>query len=266
MTTSFVCKSQATEHFLKQIQNNCDDVTAPSVNVDFEMPQKIDESDVFDDFELPIFDQSNPVISNELATQSDTTPINSEQSNNGLTQNDQSDSCFTSPPTLKNDISSDETTPSVGNLEKNKSKIDLCVKCGVLVQQKELTNHYRRNPSCTPYEKRNEKLCDQCGLVFNETWENHYKYNTECLKKGYQCNVCKIWLVNLNKLTSHMYARHFNDTPYQCHLCSNMFKYENNLKRHLKVHEQGKIFKCEFCDKGLYSLYKWAFINSILTV
>lgn len=252
VATSFVRKSQTTERYLKQIKNKSDfSKLYPKVDDYFEMPQRLDESDVSDVFVLPDFDQSDQ-ISDAIPPPSPTLDHFDQSDSPFLSQTAQSDfdSFFTSPPTFKNNIPIDilyETAPSV---DASDSQSILCVKCGDLVAKKSFSNHYKKSPSCGPFEKRGEKLCDQCGVVFKDTWLQHWKDSKECFKKVYQCKSCKEWLKNSYKLRRHVLAYHSNDTPYQCHLCSKMFKYDSNLKRHLKVHELGKAFQCELCDKG----------------
>ncbi|XP_044254726.1 zinc finger protein 37-like isoform X2 [Tribolium madens] len=165
-------------------------------------------------------------------------------------------------------------------------KLKTCAKCGETVTK--MIDHYKANKNCRPTKKisdenvnskpepepgrivndsidesetrRNEpskpdskkiKICPKCGDTITKMMD-HYKTSRACRPRNFKCAECNISFKSTYYLKSHHLALHEKFLKYMCHICSKMFKFETNLKRHLTVHKLGKMFMCEYCGKGCF--------------
>ena len=73
--------------------------------------------------------------------------------------------------------------------------------------------------------------------------ETVHKYD-----KGWACDCCGIKCETKRALSFHM--RHHRKTKFKCLQCNKSFQRANNLKNHLKLHDEILYEKCEHCDAG----------------
>jgi len=64
-------------------------------------------------------------------------------------------------------------------------------------------------------------------------------------------------------LKMHIKMRHMEpDVLFQCNICSKMFTRKAHLKRHLRIHNPDKPYKCPHCDYRLpvvpWSVVAWS--------
>ena len=103
-----------------------------------------------------------------------------------------------------------------------------------------------------------KKVCFICGKVFESEIDNvqHLKRHEE---NGHICEICNLACSNKFTLHRHMIEQHGSfqmdntssilQQDFPCQLCEKSYKYERNLKEHVKnSHTQKSSFRCEVCS------------------
>lgn len=96
------------------------------------------------------------------------------------------------------------------------------------------------------------KICPKCGESVTKM-NDHYKVSRTCCPRNIKCPECNMSFTSTPNLKTHQIAHHWNDKKYPtyiCSICSKVFKFKLNLKRHLDIHKFGRRFVCEVCGKG----------------
>ncbi|XP_064644428.1 uncharacterized protein LOC135498163 isoform X2 [Lineus longissimus] len=124
-------------------------------------------------------------------------------------------------------------------------KVIACPTCGGLFSNRcKFSDHLRRQGPM-------DTLCFQCSHC-------NKKYTTERLLRDhmrvhvnhYKCPFCDMTCPNPSTLNAHIKYRHSDEKPYECERCQHKTKSAGDLRRHMEVHNEKKMFKCEFpgCD------------------
>ena len=96
-----------------------------------------------------------------------------------------------------------------------------------------------------------KEVCEVCGKKFHLKvgLREHMKYvHTD--QYLIECKVCKKRLKSRNSLYGHMAVYHSDiDTVYPCEECGKTFRQKGNLKKHMLVHSENRLFNCKQCDK-----------------
>jgi len=80
----------------------------------------------------------------------------------------------------------------------------------------------------------------------------HRKVCSEATK---QCPHCNMKLCSKDDLNRHTNSCHTVKIPtFNCHLCTSVFYYDKDLKRHLITHDSSNYRKCRFCSKKFTNL------------
>lgn len=97
------------------------------------------------------------------------------------------------------------------------------------------------------------QVCGICDLTFyrNELYENHFctpkdQQESERAEKPHWCQLCGKAFQKLAHLTLHLRS-HEDEKPLNCPSCSQKFKYEKCLMKHMVVHDQ--VHVCPLCQK-----------------
>jgi len=65
-------------------------------------------------------------------------------------------------------------------------------------------------------------------------------------ERPHECDICKKSFFTRDNLKSHIKS-HQDERPYQCDLCNNSFKTKYSLNLHKNTHTDDKPWKCEVC-------------------
>ncbi|XP_038219748.1 zinc finger protein 271-like [Zerene cesonia] len=90
--------------------------------------------------------------------------------------------------------------------------------------------------------------CDQCFRGFREssTYENHMKKHDPNISGKYQCDACKVFVVNPRQMYKHMTMSHL--FKYSCQLCSYTCFSRGQAKLHYRWHKN-VTYSCPHCKK-----------------
>ncbi|KAL3274538.1 hypothetical protein HHI36_015920 [Cryptolaemus montrouzieri] len=146
---------------------------------------------------------------------------------------------------------------SIGKLEVHRNahlglKPCVCDQCGKSYSSStQLKIHKRIHTD----EKRYK--CDQCDQAFryNSTLKSHIRL-THTKIMDHTCKICTKYCSTPEELKKHISKLHSKKRQkVNCQLCGKVFKTEQLLSCHLKVHTELK-FPCEFCQRIYPSLYR----------
>ncbi|CAG4978864.1 unnamed protein product [Colias eurytheme] len=90
--------------------------------------------------------------------------------------------------------------------------------------------------------------CNQCFRGFREssTYENHMKKHDPNISGKYQCDACKVYVVNPRQMYKHMTVSHL--FKYSCQYCSYTCYNRGQAKLHYRWHKN-VTYSCPHCKK-----------------
>ncbi|GFO13802.1 Zinc finger y-chromosomal protein 1 [Plakobranchus ocellatus] len=123
--------------------------------------------------------------------------------------------------------------------------IQKCKCCSFLsLDTEELLQHFKENhPRC---------ICPECGYMA----EHAYIIKRHMMRhdiKSCTCNICGKVYKDMYILKMHIKMVHMPaEVLFECDVCSKKFTRKAHLKRHMRIHEPEKPFKCSLCDYRLH--------------
>lgn len=104
----------------------------------------------------------------------------------------------------------------------------------------DLKEHFKKNHP--------KNMCTDCGFMSEHLYviRRHMQRHSMA---GCECHVCGRRYKDQYILKMHIKMRHMApEVLFQCNLCSKMFTRKAHLKRHLRIHNPDKPYKCPHCD------------------
>ena len=109
-------------------------------------------------------------------------------------------------------------------------------------------------------EGRRIYTCTICNKVFDRPYrlQRHMQIH-DPNRPRVSCQICDRSFTRLDTLENHMKCMHSDDRPYHCHypICQKSFATQSSLVNHLKIHTDGKPYKCLECDDSFTLLYEY---------
>jgi hypothetical protein len=65
-----------------------------------------------------------------------------------------------------------------------------------------------------------------------------------------QCDICGIPFLTAQGLKRHRDSKHFNLTPFTCHVCGRGFTMKGHYEGHMNMHNNVKSFQCQRCPRA----------------
>jgi len=124
-------------------------------------------------------------------------------------------------------------------------KCSLCDKC--FIQVTDLRRH-----KCRVHGNSRPYACYSCGKRFKCSSELKRHVYTHTDAKPYSCRHCSDCFTQLVQLKAHLLQSHNEGTWFTCHTCQKKFSRNDNLKRHLLLHEFVKPYVCSECPKRFF--------------
>ena len=69
-------------------------------------------------------------------------------------------------------------------------------------------------------------------------------------EKPYECKFCGIKFNLISRVNHHIRKIHTAKRPYECDICAKTFKWNSELKCHLRIHSGEKPYECGICGKA----------------
>lgn len=91
-------------------------------------------------------------------------------------------------------------------------------------------------------------ICPNCFGRFTTRLARNQHF-AQCMKRRYECYICKMTSRNFRTLRVHMVAKHTGEARFKCHLCSRKYLLRNNLNIHIRSHTKSSLVKCDHCNK-----------------
>jgi hypothetical protein len=102
----------------------------------------------------------------------------------------------------------------------------------------------------TPVKPKKEHKCIECLKTFHSS-SNLSRHAKQHVPKVYSCIECTEIFTKWSLLQKHKKQVH----KYKCRVCDLVLKTQDNLKKHLKVHDVGrKLYGCVDCVKVILDL------------
>ncbi|VEN56198.1 unnamed protein product [Callosobruchus maculatus] len=149
---------------------------------------------------------------------------------------------------------------------KNKIKESEALLVKILEAQCEAEQVKENQESCYPKEEASDDdkpkrkrggravpedlTCSFCLEKFDscEEYLKHRKKEADQRRKKLPCNICSK-LISTYKLKDHVNS-HTKESPYQCSVCGDKFRFRSSLTRHSFKHKEKKPHVCHICGKG----------------
>nr|CAI5856851.1 unnamed protein product [Callosobruchus analis] len=92
--------------------------------------------------------------------------------------------------------------------------------------------------------------CSFCQDKFDtcEEYLKHRRKEADQRRKRLPCSICSK-LISTYKLKDHVNS-HTKESPYQCSICGDKFRFRSSLTRHSFKHNDKKPHVCHICNKG----------------
>ena len=123
-----------------------------------------------------------------------------------------------------------------------------CPICGAMVLK--LPPHLRTHKSIEEMPDSELFMCDQCPSKFKSSSHLRTHMRKHSNKKLYKCHLCSKECSSRGLLSRHLLNLHSSLMPYQCEICGKQCKQRGNLKIHMRIHSNTKMFPCNFCDQA----------------
>ena len=122
-----------------------------------------------------------------------------------------------------------------------------CPTCGAMVLK--LAAHLRAHKSVDEIPDSELFMCDQCPSKFKTSSQlrNHMRTHSE---EKYKCHLCPKSCATSSGLARHLNNVHSDLMPHQCEICGKQCKQKSNLRVHMRIHSNTKMFPCSFCDQA----------------
>lgn len=118
------------------------------------------------------------------------------------------------------------------------------------------TQKYLRRHISVSHQGRLPFVCSWCGYKFatKSSLEVHIARHQTNDLKPFKCDLCfEVGYTCKNTLKRHMQEMHLNQVKLvTCQECGQSMKTQY-LKKHMRKHQQGRQFKCSYCDKGFFA-------------
>ena len=103
--------------------------------------------------------------------------------------------------------------------------------------------------------KANKYPCSICQKRFPSLSVLNLHYNVHTGDTNYKCDLCPFKTAYKHNLSVHMRKHAPEKQIHKCSKCQRVYKRKRCLKRHLKLHENGKPYKCKRCPRAFASSF-----------
>jgi uncharacterized Zn-finger protein len=235
------CEKMRAIYNVQIVDAKCDDTTDCSKEEVFEFSV---EDAVTDTEGSGISALCEPTLNEEIIIQEDSDEIIMSECN--CTSDALCENCIPYTPMLEEEIIIEE------QLENNMLTSCESVLEEDRVEDDQLLQEHLDETTAPELNCTDVKICEKCG-EFVTKMKIHYQTSKDCRPKNFKCVECNTAFRSSRKLKDHEVAYHWKEGSvklFLCDKCSQTFKYQVNLNRHLHTHEEGKRFVCEKCGKG----------------
>ncbi|KAH0810513.1 hypothetical protein GEV33_012278 [Tenebrio molitor] len=241
------CEKMRAIYNVQIVDAKCDDTTDCSKEEVFEFSV---EDAVTDTEGSGISALCEPTLNEEIIIQEDSDEIIMSECN--CTSDTLCENCIPYTPMLEEEIIIEE------QLENNMLTSCESVLEEDRVEDDQLLQEHLDETTAPELNCTDVKICEKCG-EFVTKMKIHYQTSKDCRPKNFKCVECNTAFRSSRKLKDHEVAYHWKEGSvklFLCDKCSQTFKYQVNLNRHLHTHEEGKRFVCEKCGKVYTDLSK----------
>ncbi|XP_053685355.1 zinc finger protein ZFP2-like [Sabethes cyaneus] len=91
-------------------------------------------------------------------------------------------------------------------------------------------------------------------LIHSHTHVDLQQPSVESIKPTYNCTKCTKVFINRGNLINHAAECHGNVKNFSCEICSKSFKYNVQLRIHMRTHSGERPHTCEICHRGFSQL------------
>lgn len=123
------------------------------------------------------------------------------------------------------------------------------------VEQDEIDDEYEAGYEAGYHQGRplNYELSYEIETADGSGEDDYKGENLENESGTYRCPMCPKEVVSKYNLKRHCML-HTGEKPYPCQICNKAFRELSDLRKHLKVHEEGtKVFECSTCFRSYKS-------------
>ncbi|KAJ8254909.1 hypothetical protein GJAV_G00198730 [Gymnothorax javanicus] len=90
--------------------------------------------------------------------------------------------------------------------------------------------------------------CEVCEKGFHRPSELKKHSETHKGNKVHQCRHCDFKISDPFTLSRHILSVHTKDLPFKCKRCRRGFRFQLELKKHMKTHSGRKVYQCQYCE------------------